>query len=65
MTRIRLASISLLAWACFAATAARADAVRDAVEAGNQAFVAAFLKGDSTAIAALWRAAVGLAPRVA
>ena len=55
MTRIQLASISVLTLASLAmAPGARADAVRDAVDAGNKAFVAAFLKGDSTAVAALY-----------
>jgi uncharacterized protein (TIGR02246 family) len=33
---------------------AQADGVREAVEAGNRAFVAAFLRGDSAAIASLY-----------
>jgi len=33
---------------------ARADAVRDAIEAGNRAFVAAFLRGDAKAISLLY-----------
>lgn len=56
MNIIRSASLSLvLGLACLAsAFPARADAVRDAVEAGNRAFETAFGKGDSTAIAALY-----------
>ena len=55
MRTIRFASLSLLGLlALWTAAPARADAVRDAVEAGNRAFSAAFLKGDSTAIAALY-----------
>ena len=57
MRTIRFASISLVAFTCLAPSLpARADAVRDAVETGNRAFAAAFLKGDSTAIAALYTA---------
>ena len=53
--RIHFASLSLLGWLVLSnAAPARADAVRDAVETGNRAFAAAFLKGDSTAIAALY-----------
>jgi uncharacterized protein (TIGR02246 family) len=33
---------------------ARADEVRDAVEAGNRAFIAAFLRGDAAAISQLY-----------
>jgi len=36
------------------AGAARADAVRDAIEAGNRAFVAAFLRGDAKAVSLLY-----------
>jgi uncharacterized protein (TIGR02246 family) len=35
-------------------TAARAEDVRKAVEAGNRAFIAAFLRGDSRAVAELY-----------
>jgi uncharacterized protein (TIGR02246 family) len=38
----------------FFAAFARADEIRDAVEAGNRAFVAAFLRGDSKAVAELY-----------
>jgi uncharacterized protein (TIGR02246 family) len=38
---------------CAGATA-RADAVRDAIEAGNRAFAAAFLKGDARAVSELY-----------
>ena len=59
----RLASLSLLALACLApALPAHADAVRDAVEAGNRAFVAAFLKGDATAISHLYTADAQVIP---
>ena len=56
MTNFRLASLSLVALAWAAAAPAHADAVRDAVEAGNRAFVAAFLKGDAAAISHLYTA---------
>jgi uncharacterized protein (TIGR02246 family) len=36
------------------APAAHADAVRDAVEAGNRAFIAAFLRGDARAVSELY-----------
>jgi uncharacterized protein (TIGR02246 family) len=35
-------------------SAARADSVRDAIEAGNRAFVAAFLRGDAKAVSQLY-----------
>ena len=35
-------------------SAARADAVRDAIDAGNRAFVAAFLRGDAKAVSQLY-----------
>jgi ketosteroid isomerase-like protein len=38
----------------FNAAEARADGVRDAVEAGNREFIKAFLRGDSTAIVRLY-----------
>jgi uncharacterized protein (TIGR02246 family) len=51
------ASTALLALACIvAATPARSDEIRDAVEAGNRAFITAFLRGDAKAIAALYTA---------
>jgi uncharacterized protein (TIGR02246 family) len=36
------------------ASPARADALRDAVEANNQAFIAAFLRGDAAAVSQLY-----------
>ncbi len=49
------ASTALLALACIvSATPARSDEVRDAVEAGNRAFITAFLRGDAKAIASLY-----------
>jgi uncharacterized protein (TIGR02246 family) len=51
------ASTALLALACIvAATPARSDEVRDAVEAGNRAFITAFLRGDAKAVAGLYTA---------
>ena len=44
----------ILAAATLASLPARADAVRDAVQAGNKAFIAAFLRGDSAAISQLY-----------
>ena len=42
----------LLALACLLSAApARSDDVRNAVEAGNRAFITAFLRGDATAVA--------------
>jgi uncharacterized protein (TIGR02246 family) len=47
----------LLAFVCLTlATSARAEGVRDAVEAGNRAFIKAFLEGNSTAVAQLYTA---------
>jgi len=56
MKTFRLASLSLVALAGLAAAPAHADPVRDAVEAGNRAFAAAFVKGDAAAIAQLYTA---------
>jgi uncharacterized protein (TIGR02246 family) len=52
---IRLAML-ILAAAALASGPARADEVRDAVEAGNQAFIAAFLRGDAAAVSQLYTA---------
>jgi uncharacterized protein (TIGR02246 family) len=49
-----MALLILAAAATLASRAARADEVRDAVEAGNQAFIAAFLRGDSAAVSQLY-----------
>jgi uncharacterized protein (TIGR02246 family) len=55
MTDTHRVSALVLASVCLAfAAPARADDVRDAVEAGNRAFVAAFLRGDATAVASLY-----------
>jgi ketosteroid isomerase-like protein len=47
-------SIVLAFLALLIAAGARADEFRDAVEAGNRAFKAAFLKGDATAVGELY-----------
>jgi uncharacterized protein (TIGR02246 family) len=47
-------SISLATAALLSGTAARSDDVRAAVEAGNRAFIAAFLRGDARAVADLY-----------
>jgi uncharacterized protein (TIGR02246 family) len=49
-----LAFLILAAAAMLASRPARADEVRDAVEAGNQAFIAAFLRGDAAAVSQLY-----------
>lgn len=55
MLRIHRGSIVVVAIACFvSARSARADEVRDAVEAGNRAFVSAFLRGDSIGVSGLY-----------
>jgi ketosteroid isomerase-like protein len=41
-------------WIGVHAPAVRADEVRDAVDAGNRAFVAAFLRGDARAVSELY-----------
>jgi len=57
MLRIRRASTVILVLACFvSAASARSDEVRDAVEAGNRAFIEAFLQGEATAVANLYTA---------
>lgn len=54
MVGIHRASL-ILALACFVpAMSARSDEVRDAVEAGNRAFIKAFLRGNATAVANLY-----------
>jgi uncharacterized protein (TIGR02246 family) len=54
-TRIALRPAAVLAAALLLhAHAATADEVRDAVEAGNRAFIAASLAGDAQAVAALY-----------
>ena len=50
----RLAIAVLAFISLFNAGEARADGVRDAVEAGNRGFIMAFLRGDSAAIASLY-----------
>jgi uncharacterized protein (TIGR02246 family) len=50
----RIGSVALLLTCVFHALPARADDVRAAVEAGNRAFIAAFLRGDAAAVAALY-----------
>ncbi len=47
-------SIGLTTAALLYGTAARSDEVRAAVEAGNRAFIAAFLQGDARAVADLY-----------
>ena len=54
MTNACLPAIALALVFAFAATPARSEAVRDAVEAENRAFVTAFLRGDASAIANLY-----------
>lgn len=49
-----LAFLVLAVAATLGGRPARADEVRDAVEAGNKAFVAAFLRGDAAAISQLY-----------
>jgi uncharacterized protein (TIGR02246 family) len=50
----RLLPLALAAIGLLAGPEARADEVRDAVEAGNRAFVTAFLAGDARAVALLY-----------
>jgi uncharacterized protein (TIGR02246 family) len=47
-------AFGLVATFVLSGRAARADEVRDAVEAGNRAFIAAFLRGDAQAVADLY-----------
>ena len=57
MISTQRASSAILVLACIvAATPARSDEVRDAVEAGNRAFITAFLRGDAKAVAGLYTA---------
>ena len=49
-----MAFLILAAAAMLASHPARADEVRDAVEAGNKAFMAAFLRGDAAAVSQLY-----------
>jgi uncharacterized protein (TIGR02246 family) len=57
MIRTHRALAAFLALACIvAATPARSDEVRDAVEAGNRAFITAFLRADAKAVAGLYTA---------
>ena len=52
----RASTVSLILACCLLATSARSDEVRDAVQAGNRAFIKAFLQGDATAVANLYTA---------
>ncbi len=55
MASIHPISTVVLVLACLASAAsAQSEDVRDAVEAGNRAFIAAFLRGDATAVANLY-----------
>ncbi|MEO8755396.1 MAG: SgcJ/EcaC family oxidoreductase [Casimicrobiaceae bacterium] len=55
LTRLAEAlALGLLATVAFYGSPAYADAVRDGVEAGNRAFIAAFLRGDAQAVANLY-----------
>src|SRR5262245_31245579 len=55
MVGMHRASIVILALAGLVpAMSARSDEVREAVEAGNRAFIKAFLQGDATAVANLY-----------
>ena len=60
----RIALLSLILAICFAASrgAGAAEDVRAAVEAGNAAFVAAFLRGDAAAVAGLYTEDAKLIP---
>jgi uncharacterized protein (TIGR02246 family) len=51
---MRAVALLALATPFVAAEGARAEDVRAAVEAGNRAFVAAFLRGDASAVAGLY-----------
>lgn len=63
MTKLGRISISFLCAACLlAAGAAGAEPVREAVEAGNRAFAAAFGTGDAAAVAALYTEEAVLVP---
>jgi ketosteroid isomerase-like protein len=63
MTMLDRASIAVLsaAWLLMAGAAA-ADPVREAVEAGNRAFAAAFAAGDAAGVAALYTEEAVLVP---
>jgi uncharacterized protein (TIGR02246 family) len=55
MTRvIRLSALALAVAFVLLGRASHADEVRNAVEAGNRAFIAAFLAGDANAVAQLY-----------
>jgi uncharacterized protein (TIGR02246 family) len=54
MARTRIPALALGVALCLPAAASRADDVRAAVEAGNRAFIAAFLAGDAQAVAQLY-----------
>jgi len=55
MQRVRRALVLVLVTtSVLSGRPARADQVRDAVEAGNRAFIAAFLRGDAAAVANLY-----------
>jgi uncharacterized protein (TIGR02246 family) len=51
---VGLSTLVLMLASVVAAAPARSDPVREAVEAGNRAFIAAFLRGDAAAVAALY-----------
>ena len=50
----KIFSAGLVLASLLSGTAARADQVREAVETGNRAFIAAFLRGDAHAVADLY-----------
>jgi uncharacterized protein (TIGR02246 family) len=54
MSRARSLVAALAVVGIGIAGAARADGVREAIEAGNRAFVAAFLRGDAKAVSQLY-----------
>ena len=54
MGRRSIWALALGVGCLWAAGSAAADEVRDAVEAGNRAFIAAFLRGDSAAVSQLY-----------
>jgi uncharacterized protein (TIGR02246 family) len=54
MTRSNLLTLLFGVILALYAPVARADELRDAVEAGNEAFIAAFLRGDAKAVSELY-----------
>lgn len=54
MRTTKLVGVGVVLWSLWCPPAARSDDVRKAVDAGNRAFVAAFLRGDAHAVAELY-----------